>query len=122
MTFEIDPHPLLDLSPMEQVILLKTERDEMRPGCAMMTQYGAINRLRDLELIEFQDGAWIPTTGRGQLVARVLERFEHARTTRRSPSALEKKTAVLEGVERTLGELVAEVRALPFPSLKGSEG
>lgn len=115
LTFERDPHPLLDLSPMEQVVLLKAERHELRTAVTQFNEGPALKQLRELGLIEVQDGAWVPTTARGCLIARVLDRLEHARVTRRSRSALEKKVAVLEGVEQTLSKLLAKVQELPLP-------
>jgi hypothetical protein len=113
-TYEVDPHPLLDLSPLEQVVLLKAERHELRTAVVQVGEGLAITHLRELGLIEVLDGAWIPTRPRGCLVARVLERLETARVTRRSRSELEKKEAMLSGIKRNLAELVAEVHALPM--------
>ena len=121
MTYEAHPHPLLDLSPQEQVVLLKAERHQLRCAVVQVGEGLAITHLKELGLIEVQDagngvGAWVPTAARGCLVARVLERLEHARVTRRnSRTVLEKKAAIAIEVEADLGELVAKVRAIPFP-------
>jgi hypothetical protein len=115
MTYEDHPHPLLDLSPLEQVVLLKAERDQLRCAVVQVSEGMAIVHLAKLGLIEEQDDAWVPTRSRGCLVAQILERLDHVRTTRRSASAPEKKAGAEASVQATLDELVAEVRALPFP-------
>jgi len=115
MTYEANPHPLLDLSALEQVVLLKAERNQLRCAVVQVGEGLAITHLKELGLIEVQDDVWFPTVARGSLVARVYERFECARVVRRSQSAPEKKAATAIDLEAEIGELMAEVRALPFP-------
>jgi len=106
-------HPLRDLSPLEQVVLLKAERFELRTAVVQVGEGQAITHLRELGLIEVHDASWVPTPARGTLVARVFERLECARATRRSSTSLEKKAAITAGVEEELGRLVAKVHELP---------
>jgi hypothetical protein len=115
MTYDPHPHPLLDLSPLEQVVLLKAERDQLRCAVVQVGEGLAITHLHELGLIEVQDDAWFPTAARGSLIAHVLARLEHGRVVRRSMTSIEKKTAMAIGVEKELGELMVRVRALPLP-------
>jgi len=112
MTYEAQPHPLLDLSPLEQVVLLKAERYQLRCAVVQVGEGLAITRLRELRLIEVQDEAWVPTDGRGCLVARVLARLELARSTRRARTSVEKKQAMAIEIEAELATLLTEVRLL----------
>lgn len=113
MTCAGSRHPLLDLSPMEQVIVRLAHSNKMRPGDTLMGEHDAIAHLLHLGLIELHDGAWSLTQVRGSLVAYIFNRIDLARSARRSPSALEKKEAIDAGVARTLEKLIAEVHALP---------
>jgi len=112
MTYEAHPHPLLDLSPLEQVVLLKAERDNLRCAVVQVGEGQAITHLRELGLIKVQDDAWVPTAERGYLVARVLERLELARSTRRANTSLDKKQAMAIEIEAELVTLLTEVRLL----------
>jgi len=108
-------HPFLDLSPMEQVVLLRAERYELRTSVIRLGEGEAIRHLRELGLIEFQDVAWVPTNPSGSLVAYLLERLELVRKTRRGKSAPEKKAAIECEVSETVRDLLAQIRALPVP-------
>lgn len=112
LTYEGSPHPLLDLSPMEQVVLLKASRSELRTAVVSLSEAQAIKHLEALELIEVQDAHWFPTSGRGNLVAYLLDRLDLARTTRRSESAPEKKAAMYVNIEQAISDLLAEIHQL----------
>lgn len=112
MTYEASPHPLLDLSPMEQVVLLKAARSKLRVAVVSLTEGEAIKQLQELRLIEVQDEHWFPTEGRGDLVSRVLDRLETAREVRRSPSDLRKKAAMYEQCEEEVSSLLVQIREL----------
>lgn len=109
------PHPFLDLSPMEQVVLLRAERYELRTSVVRLEEGEAIRHLRELGLIELQDAAWVPTRPAGSLVAYLLERLELVRKTRRGKSAPEKKAVIERDVSETVRDLRAQIRALPVP-------
>lgn len=111
MTFQHNPHPLLDLSPQEQDLLLRADRDQLR--IVGFREGPALRHLVELKLLELHDGLWVLTRGRGDLVAYYLERLETAREIRRSPSAPEKKAVVQAGLEQTIRQLTAEICALP---------
>lgn len=106
---ELPSHPLLDLTPTEQSVLLQAERDEL--GEVMtIGQAQAIHRLWELGLIEVQDGVWCPTADRGAVVALIFMRLESLAEP--WPSHPKKQAAMEAGIRAEIERLTAEVCAI----------
>ncbi len=109
---ELPHHPLLDVSPKERATLLKAERGELGQVVSI-EEARAIRTLWRLDLIKVHDAhGWVPTEGRGDLVARVFDRLELIDHTWSSPDAVEKSMVIEEGCRAELAELLPQVVAL----------
>lgn len=107
--FERTPHPLLDLTPEEQITLIKVRDEEVR------MHDEAIPPLEAMGLVEYADGGLRLTEGRGDVVARYLRVLHDVRVARRRGQQVhEPKWSVLsEDYERQATELRERIEALP---------
>lgn len=107
--FERTPHPFLDLSPEEQVTLIKVRDEELR------MHDEALPSLEAMGLIEYADGRFRLTDERGAVVAEYLRVLQDARSARRrGQQAHEPKwSELVDDYELEAGELRARVEALP---------
>lgn len=110
---KLPSHPLLNLSEKEIAVLLQCDAS-LASETLQRAESTAVNHLFKLGLVTYRvdDGKWVTTPNRGDLVALVFRHIAFAQSTK-DPSTDPHKGAVIRAdVETLLAELLPRVCAL----------